>query len=209
MTSPKMTSDELYNKYYDVIEQIANKNAHRWLFGFNELQDIKQQIRIRCAEVLDSYDESCGPIGAFLTSRLPRLNNLKRDSSYFCRWNPPCIWKSCVFYDVNSKTCMAKDGKAGCDAFAKYKAKFDQRLSVSRYANNGDSPEITQLSSDSLLPVDEDRIRFEFFDFVQNTLEGEILSEFLSWKQSGQSLLDDKTELAKVLNSLYIEFMEK
>lgn len=63
-----------------IIEDIIDGRAHNDSFAYFDVEDIAQEIRTWCFEVLDRYDESRGPLDRFLRSHVHnRVCNLRRN----------------------------------------------------------------------------------------------------------------------------------
>ena len=100
------------------IDNIANRLASKFKFGFHEIEDMKQQARLFAWEGLKNYD-GIRPLENFLWTHVRnRLYNFKRNN--FGRPDKPC--DTCPFFDrnfFNSKGygCKAYDNHEECDLF--------------------------------------------------------------------------------------------
>ena len=74
-----MTEEEVVRVMMTVVDRIA----HKYRFGFYDVEDIKQEAYIIAMEAMERYDES-RPLENFLAVHISnRLKNFKRDN--FCR----------------------------------------------------------------------------------------------------------------------------
>ena len=102
-----------------IINNIANRLASKFKFGYHELEDMKQQARMFAWEGLENYD-GIRPLENFLWTHVRnRLYNFKRNN--FGRPDKPC--DSCPFYDPtfsNSQGygCLKFDDHEECDLYA-------------------------------------------------------------------------------------------
>lgn len=65
-----------------IITKVINRTAPKYIFGFYELEDIKQESYIICINALENYDNN-RPLENFLSKHLSnRLKDLKRNK-YF------------------------------------------------------------------------------------------------------------------------------
>ena len=100
------------------IDNIANRLASKFKFGYHEIEDMKQQARLFAWEGLKNYD-GIRPLENFLWTHVRnRLYNFKRNN--FGRPDKPC--DTCPFFDrnfLNSKGygCKAYDNHEECDLF--------------------------------------------------------------------------------------------
>jgi len=100
------------------IDNIANRLASKFKFGYHEIEDMKQQARLFAWEGLKNYD-GVRPLENFLWTHVRnRLYNFKRNN--FGRPDKPC--DTCPFFDrnfLNSKGygCKAYDNHEECDLY--------------------------------------------------------------------------------------------
>lgn len=101
-----------------IINNIANRLAGKFKFGYHDLEDMKQQARLFAWEGLENYD-GVRPLENFLWTHVRnRLYNFKRNN--FGRPDKPC--DSCPFFDrdfSNSKGygCREYDNHEECDLY--------------------------------------------------------------------------------------------
>ena len=172
MTIPSnMTEHEVLQ----TINNIANRLAAKFKFGYHELEDMRQQARLFAWEGLKNYD-GIRPLENFLWTHVRnRLYNFKRNN--FGRPDKPC--DVCPFYDTNfinfkGYGCKAYDNHEECDLYmgwvsrnaAKRNIMNTAKLELDVQADNSveeiiDRKYIYELV-DSALPVQhrEDWIRF-------------------------------------------------
>ena len=115
MTIPSNMTEE---QVLQTINNIANRLAAKFKFGYHELEDMKQQARLFAWEGLKNYD-GVRPLENFLWTHVRnRLYNFKRNN--FGRPDKPC--DVCPFFDINfinSKGygCKAYDNHEECDLY--------------------------------------------------------------------------------------------
>ena len=111
---PHMTEEQVLQ----TIDNIANRLASKFKFGYHELEDMKQQASLFAWEGLKNYD-GVRPLENFLWTHVRnRLYNFKRNN--FGRPDKPC--DTCPFFDrnfVNSRGygCKAYDNHEECDLY--------------------------------------------------------------------------------------------
>lgn len=89
------------------IKQVVDALAQKFVFGYQEVQDIKSQGTLFAIEALPRFDITKNhTLDNFLYIHVRnRLTNYKRDN-YF-RSGSPCL--QCPFYDPNNKKSVAKN----------------------------------------------------------------------------------------------------
>jgi hypothetical protein len=101
-----------------IINNIANRLANKFKFGYHELEDMKQQARLFAWEGIENYD-GIRPLENFLWTHVRnRLYNFKRNN--FGRPDKPC--DSCPFFDISFENsrgygCKAYDNHEECDLY--------------------------------------------------------------------------------------------
>ena len=101
-----------------IIDNIANRLANKFTFGYHEIEDMKQQARLFAWEGIEHYD-GVRPLENFLWTHVRnRLYNFKRNN--FGRPDKPC--DSCPYFDIafeNDKGygCKAYDNHEECDLY--------------------------------------------------------------------------------------------
>ena len=102
-----------------IINDISNRLAAKFKFGYHEIEDMKQQARMFAWEALDRYD-GVRPLENFLWTHVRnRLYNFKRNN--FGRPDKPC--DGCSHFDPsisNAKGygCRAFDDHEECELYA-------------------------------------------------------------------------------------------
>ena len=115
MTIPSNMTEE---QVLQTIDNIANRLASKFKFGYHDIEDMKQQARLFAWEGLKNYD-GIRPLENFLWTHVRnRLYNFKRNN--FGRPDKPC--DTCPFFDrsfLNSKGygCKAYDNHEECDLY--------------------------------------------------------------------------------------------
>ena len=101
-----------------IINNIANRLANKFKFGYHEIEDMKQQARLFAWQGIEHYD-GVRPLENFLWTHVRnRLYNFKRNN--FGRPDKPC--DSCPYFDLaheNDKgyPCRAYDDHEECDLY--------------------------------------------------------------------------------------------
>jgi len=151
----------------DVINNIANRLASKFKFGYHEMDDMKQQARLFAWEGIEKWD-GIRPLENFLWTHVRnRLYNYKRNN--YSRPEKPCL--SCPLF-VN-KECSKFDDERDCDLIKGWTDRNDSKrnlmssystiyesLSRSHQSDLFDDKELLELVDDNM-PIEyrEDWIR--------------------------------------------------
>ena len=99
-----------------VINNVANRLAGRFKFGYHDLDDMRQQARLFALEGIDRYDEKKWkkPLENFLWTHVRnRLFNYKRDK--YERPDKPCLRCPIGAYDLTcASECQEFEDKLEC-----------------------------------------------------------------------------------------------
>lgn len=107
-----------------IIDNIADRLASKYRFGYHELEDMKQQARLVALEGLESYDGE-RPLENFLWTHVRnRLYNFKRDN-YF-RPEKPC--DKCPLFQ--NEKCTKFQDQMECDLYEKWLTRIEKRKSL-------------------------------------------------------------------------------
>ena len=99
-----------------VINNIANRLANRFRFGYHDLNDMRQQARLFALEGLEKYD-GVRPLENFLWTHVRnRLFNFKRDK--YARPTKPCL--DCVHMTDNDVDCVKYNNLQECQVYSKW-----------------------------------------------------------------------------------------
>lgn len=100
----------------DVIEKVARRLAHKFRFGYHDIDDMKQQARMYAIKAMPKYDSS-RPLENFLwTCVHNELFNNKRNK--FARPDKPCLKCPLAAYIKETDGCSAYHDKMECSQYA-------------------------------------------------------------------------------------------
>jgi|TARA_R110000744_G_scaffold314281_1_gene421340 hypothetical protein len=119
----------------DIIDNIANRLANKFKFGYHETEDMKQQARMFAWEGISKWD-GIRPLENFLwTHTRNRLYNYKRNN--YSRPEKPCL--ACPLF-VN-KVCSKYDDERDCHLIKGWNERNDaKRNLMSSYSTVYDNP---------------------------------------------------------------------
>jgi DNA-directed RNA polymerase specialized sigma24 family protein len=109
----------------EALEKVARAVSRKYLFGYYEIEDIRQQAKLFALEALPKYDATYGNLAGFLwTHARNRLLNLQRDK--LRRVEPPCCRCACGDY--------CRDGGLPCSRHQEWESRNAAKSSLMRPA---------------------------------------------------------------------------
>ncbi len=173
-----------YEQQEGVIERVANTKAHQYRsIGFYDLDDLKQEVRIKCWSVIHRYNPECGTnLYVFLSVCADnKLRDIKRGVMY--KHNKPCL--RCPFWNSGAAgsglhDCLVYDYKMDCERFAKHERYVQAKLSAS-YPVDIDAEKI---EGDTISYED----KFDLVDFVETRISKTLLPSFEKLRVNNYSL---------------------
>lgn len=174
------------------IDYVCNSLAAAFVFGYFEIEDVKQEIRIFCLKALPKYNESRGKLSTFLMRvATSRLVNFRRD----------------LLYRMPPEQCKCEECASGnpCKYFSSRMAKW-KKINTSKrnlmIANNiGDDDYESKFCFKSLID------RKEILQIIDEYLDVNLRADYkrlidgakIPWARREKVL----TEIKKILNELH------
>ena len=119
---PNMTEQEVV----DTIDVVVNRLARKFIFGYHDVDDMKQQGRLFALECLKSYDNK-RPLENFLWTHVRnRLFNYKRDK--YERPQLPCF--KCEYRDPEYPTCLKYADDLECVLYESWYTKNSAKKNI-------------------------------------------------------------------------------
>ncbi len=112
----------------DTIEKVARRLAHKFRFGYHDIDDMKQQARMHAINAMPKYDAS-RPLENFLWSCVHnQLFNDKRNK--FARHDKPCLKCPLNAYIKKTDGCTAFHDKMECKQYAGWVRRNDTKKNL-------------------------------------------------------------------------------
>lgn len=217
MLSTSLMIDEIavsgvsYSDHEEIIEKIAKAKAYQYgPIGFFGIEDIKQEVRLKCWEALrNKYNTERGTnVYAFLSVCADhRIKDIKRSVMY--KHNKPCL--RCPFWNAAAASsgvhdCMVYWDKMDCERYAKHE----------RYVQ-------AKLSSSHPIDIDgeriEDKVSFrhsdkvDLIDFIETRLPSTLMPSFAHFKANNynpKSLkVRERATLMRMLRNILRNYDER
>ena len=113
MKLPKNLTEQ---QVVDTIDNVVNRLAQRFIFGYHDVDDMKQQGRLFAIEGLDRYDGK-RPLENFLWTHVRnRLSNYKRDN--YERQQLPCF--QCMKHNFKDSNCLEYEDMLECSLYNRW-----------------------------------------------------------------------------------------
>jgi hypothetical protein len=189
-----IVSDEEFVK---VLEKITKRLAHKFKFGYHNVEDMKQQAAIFALEGLKNYDHK-RPLENFLWTHVRnRLFNFKRNN--YQRPDKPCL--TCPLYDptykVSNNQCSKFLEKNDCDLYASWSKRNDAKKNIAKPSCIED---LSSIQSGSTYNYNKEIIKF-----LDDHIKTEYRESYLKLKHNHKI---NKTELQKLQKHIK-EIMEE
>jgi hypothetical protein len=129
------TSGLTYHEQEHIIERVARNKAFQYRsVGYLDIDDLMQEVRIKCWHAMDKYDPTCGVnLYVFLSVCAEnRIRDIKRSILY--KHNKPCL--RCPFWCAGAAAsgmhdCIVYLDKMQCDKYQKHERYVQAKLSAS------------------------------------------------------------------------------
>lgn len=169
------SSGIVFKQVESLIEEIALQKAYQYKnIGYYDINDIKQEVRIKCWAALPRFDVGCGAdLKVFLSVCAEnRIRDIRRSILY--KHNKPCF--KCPFWNEQAAQsgqhdCLVFENKMECEKYAKHERYVQVKLSASH-----------PVDIDNQKIEDEDFnkkiINIDFIDFVHNNLPSGFIPLF-------------------------------
>lgn len=180
------------------IDKIANRLAAKFKFGYNDMDDMKQQARMFAIEGMERYNPKL-PLENFLHVHVRnRLFNFKRNK--YERPDKPCF--DCPMYEADANKarsmCLQYEDKSECALYQSWlvrntcKKNLMQPIDLSEVVNN----EHEKRLSDTVTPDDKMQLK-ELEAIIDKHLDNELKADYAALK-NGEKLSRNRHELIKM-----------
>jgi DNA-directed RNA polymerase specialized sigma24 family protein len=164
---------------------VANTKAAQYgRIGYYDVEDLKQEVRIKCWRVIEKYDPSFGAsMFVFLSICAERrLKDIRRSVRY--KHNKPCL--RCPFWDKGASIsgchdCLVYHDKMCCERFANHERYVHAKLSASQPIDID-----TQRVEDE--QHDAHQTRLEIIEFIESRLPHSLTEIFSKFKRENFNL---------------------
>jgi DNA-directed RNA polymerase specialized sigma24 family protein len=172
-----MTEDEVIA----IINNVANRLARRFKFGYHDIDDMKQQARLFAWEGLKSYD-NIRPLENFLWTHVRnRLFNFKRDK--YERPDKPCI--NCENYkynDTDEDYCNKYCNKQECKEYSNWLNKSSRKRNIMHPIEFNNVDDDNEDNMKSFVDLDKELDHKEIFKIINEELPLSMRPLFLRLK---------------------------
>jgi len=195
-TPPKKVSDQ---EFLEVLDKITKRLAHKFRFGYHNVEDMKQQAAIFALEGLKNYDNK-RPLENFLWTHVRnRLFNFKRNN--YQRPDKPCL--TCPLYDpkykVSNSQCSKFVNKNDCELYSSWTKRNENKKNIAKPSHFEDLSQIFSKKNENSIENNE------LIKFLDKNIETEYRSYYLKLRHNQKI---NKMELNKLKKHIK-EIMEK
>lgn len=187
----KKVSEE---EFLQVLDNITKRLAHKFKFGYHNVEDMKQQAAIFALEGLKNYDHN-RPLENFLWTHVRnRLFNFKRNN--YQRPDKPCL--TCPLYDpaykVSNNQCSQFLDKKDCELYASWSKRNEAKKNIAKPS----CVEDLSLLSGPQQTIDNN----EIINFLDTNIKAEYRDSYLKLKHNNKINKSDLIKLQKHIKEL-------
>lgn len=194
----------MYAQAEQTIETIAENKARQFnRVAWLEPDDVKQEVRLKCYNILHTYNSSKGELQAYLAKCAEyRLRDIRRSLQY--KHNPPCV--RCPLWDsaaakAGEHDCLGFRNKMDCDKYARHERYVQVKLSASHPVNINENV----LHDESFDRCVKHR---DLLDYVREYLPKNLMSSFDQLVSSNFNVRALKSKERVVLIEALVDILE-
>lgn len=170
-----------YDEQEEIIERVARNKGYQYRnVGFYDVDDLMQEVRIKCWQAIEKYNPACGAnLFVFLSVCAEnRIRDIKRSVLY--KHNKPCM--KCPSWMAGAAAsgqhdCRVYWDKMDCVKYAKHERYVQAKLSASHPIDiDGERIE----SEEQFTHTD----RVDLVDFIESRIALGLLGSFRRFKQN-------------------------
>ena len=181
MKTPEgMTEQEVL----DIIDNIANRLAYKFKFGYHTVEDMKQQARLYALQKIDKYDGK-RPLENFLWTCVRNLLfNNKRDN--YERPDLPCL--NCPlnahdpYCDKSTSGCLDFADKASCELYAKWMKRNSAKKNLMAPITFGNVVDEKEDGMKTSVELDKQLDLKTFFEIIEEDIPLEFKADLIRLK---------------------------
>ena len=197
MKIPKNLSEE---EVLRVIENVVGRLSYKFVFGYHDVDDIKQQGRLYALQGLKYYDNK-RPLENFLWTHVRnRLFNYKRDNYM----RPSCPCTTCPHHYCDKLTCILYDDILECLTYNKWYTKNNSKKNIMTPI------EFSQVQGEESNMIEEDRVLHnmiikDMISAIDNNLPMCLRSDYLRLKDGAVISKNRKDQIRNAIKQILIE----
>jgi len=190
-----MTEDEVVN----IINNVANRLARKFKFGYHDIEDMKQQARLYAWEGMENYDNT-RPLENFLWTHVHnRLFNFKRDK--YERPNKPCV--ECKQYIGG--TCHIYDDLEECVSYKYWKTKNKNKKNLMNTIDITDINDTYEENIKEIYNLDDKLYYKEILELIDKELPINLRPLFLRLKFGLKLTKTQKIKIQVVIKEILLQ----
>ena len=199
--NPTLANGVTESEFLQVLDNISKRLAHKFRFGYHDLDDMKQQACIFAMEGLEKYDNT-RPLENFLWTHVRnRLFNYKRNN--YQRPDKPCL--TCPLFDKDYKCsinqCSKYKNKTDCELYAAWSSRNDAKKNIMQPTHIEHDLHENKLHSNNLINNIQNQ---EIIQFLDQNINSEFRETYLKLKHGSKI---PKQQLNKLQKHI-VELME-
>jgi len=184
-----------------IINNVANRLARRFKFGYHEIDDMRQQARLFAWEGLEGYD-GVRPLENFLWTHVRnRLFNFKRDK--YERPGKPCVdCPNNEYDDLSSNDCTKFKDKTECESYHEWIKRSQRKKNLMNpidISNVNDEHENNMRLHNDVGNIVDCK---DMMDIIDRELPANMRKLFLQLKFNAKINKTQKTKITSVIKEI-------
>lgn len=186
-----------------VINNIANRLAYKFKFGYHDIEDMKQQARLEAWKGLASYDNK-RPLENFLWTHVRnRLFNLKRDK--YQRPDKPCLHCPFAAYLADTDECGKYLDKMDCELYEGWQNRNSAKRNIMSPIGISNVQDEEEESMKRHYDLDSVMARKEIIDIIEQHISVKLRRDYLTMKFGGKLSKQKRERLKEAIEVLLEE----
>ena len=189
------------NEQLEIIDNIATMLAPYFVFGYYEVEDIEQEIRLMCLDALQRFDdqhESGAKLRTFLIVHAKnRLITLKRDK--LCRIFPPCL--TCKEWHKQSDSCNLYNNRGNCQTFSKWSRTTTDKHNLFELGELNDN----DIFYNSNIP--EEIHERDLLEYIDQNIPTRYRQDYLNFLENGKMTTYAKNNIKRIIRDLAKDYV--
>ncbi len=185
-----------------IIQKIVNRTCSKFVFGYYDREDIKQEAFMAAMKALEKYD-NIRPLENFLQVDISnKLKNLKRDK--YQRIEKPCL--KCPLYNLmKDSQCDKYEDKTECDLYRNWYNRNETKKNLVTpicFTNVDDEQEDSMKYSDTVLA---NLTQSEVMQVIEENLPSELRKDFIKLRFGAKLSKQQKNHIQQVILEILTE----
>lgn len=180
----------------ELIDSIASMLSPSFTFGYYDVDDIEQEIRLMCLEALPRFNPDKASLRTFLVVHARnRLITLKRDKS--CKIFPPC--SSCNHLD--GRDCVKYKMRDNCSLYAKWNRTTKDKYNLLALSSLDENDMAYHTN------IVEELHQQELLKYVDEHIPARYRQDYLNFIENGKMTTYAKQNIKRIIKDIAADYL--